>query len=116
MNLEMEVTNILEMKAYELTYDENFPVIKILLGREGLQLIKTFMDEGKEKCKTVKGLFLILSSKFKLQHSSTKSQMKKKETARDWMDRLWTKAADCDCKEYNSLLTEQFMNGLDDRA
>ena len=30
------------------------------------------------------------------------------------MGRLRTKAADCQCKEYNRLLTEQFISGLND--
>ena len=33
MNFEMEVMNILEMKAYELTNEENVPVTKIGLIR-----------------------------------------------------------------------------------
>ena len=38
----MEVTNILETKAYELTDKEKAPLIKKGLGREDLQLLKTF--------------------------------------------------------------------------
>ena len=56
-NFEMEVTNSVETKVYELTDKEKVPVIKEWLGREGLQLIKTFTNEEKEKCKTPKGLF-----------------------------------------------------------
>ena len=36
LNFEMEVMNILEIKAYELTDEEKVPVIKNWLGREGL--------------------------------------------------------------------------------
>ena len=32
------------------------------------------------------------------------------------MGGLWTKAADCECKEYGRLLREQFINGLDEEA
>ena len=35
----VEVSNILEIKAYELAEEEKVPVIKHLIGQEGLQLI-----------------------------------------------------------------------------
>ena len=57
LNFEKEVMNILETKAYELTDDGNVPVIQNWLGQECFQLIKMFMNEEKEKCKMVKGLF-----------------------------------------------------------
>ena len=50
----MEVMNIFETKAYELTDEEKIPVIKNWLGREGLELTKTLTNEEKEKCKTAK--------------------------------------------------------------
>ena len=69
------------MKAYEITNEEKVPVINNWLGCEGLQCIKPFTHEEKEKCKTAKGLLLILSNKFKLQHNkivlSLKYQKKK---------------------------------------
>ena len=58
----MDVTNILKQKL-ELTGEEKVPVNKNQLGRDGLQLIKTFTNEEKEKGKTAKGLFSILNSK-----------------------------------------------------
>ena len=42
INFEMEVNNILETKAYEMTDEEKVSVIINLLGQEGLQLIQTF--------------------------------------------------------------------------
>ena len=47
MNFEMEVTNILKMNAYEPIDEEKVPVIKNCLGWEGLQPIKTFIQEEK---------------------------------------------------------------------
>ena len=64
----MEVTNILEAKEYELAAEEEVPVIKNWLCRDGLQLIKTFKNE-KEKCKTQEGIFSVLGYKFKLHHN-----------------------------------------------
>ena len=57
LNSEVEVMNILQTRTYELTGEENAPIIKNWLGREGLQLIKTLANEEKEKCKTAKRLF-----------------------------------------------------------
>ena len=47
-NFEMEVTNIVKTKPYELTDEEKVPIIKNWLGKEGLQLLKTFTNEEKE--------------------------------------------------------------------
>ena len=66
LNFEMKFTYILETKAYALTDEENVPVIKNWLGWEGLQLIKTFTYERKEKCRVHKGLLSLLNNKFKL--------------------------------------------------
>ena len=46
MNFQMEVTNILETRAIELTDKEKVPVIKDWLGHN--VLIKTFTHEEKE--------------------------------------------------------------------
>ena len=42
-----DATNILETKVCELTEEEKVPLIKNLLGEEGLQLIQTFTREEK---------------------------------------------------------------------
>ena len=47
----MEVTNVLEMNAHELTDGEKVLVIKNCFSKEGLQLIKTFTDEEKKMLK-----------------------------------------------------------------
>ena len=58
INFEMEVTDILEMKRQELTYEEKVPVIKKWLGWKGLQLIQIFIHENKRKMKNSKRAFL----------------------------------------------------------
>ena len=69
-NFEMEVKDILKTKTFELTDEKNIPVIKNWLGSEGLQLIKTFTNEEKGKCKIGKGPFLLLIQKFKPHHNT----------------------------------------------
>ena len=49
LNFELEVTNILEIRAYRISDEEKVPVIKNWLGCEGLVLMETFTQEEKEK-------------------------------------------------------------------
>ena len=60
MNFKMEVSNILECKAYALSEEEKVPVIKNWLGWEGLQLIQTFTQEEKDMHRMAKDLFTVL--------------------------------------------------------
>ena len=60
----LQMTNILETRAYEITDEEKVSVIKNWLGWEGLLFIEMFMQEEKEKPKTRKALFSVLSNKF----------------------------------------------------
>ena len=105
LNFEMKVMNILETKAYLLINEEKVPVIKIWLGQKSLQLIRIFTNEEKEKCKIVKGLFLVLSDKFRLYHNRIelalqfKKTEKSNESTQEWMGRLCTKIAECYYKE-----------------
>ena len=64
LNFQLEVTDILETKVYEINDDERIPVIKNWLGSEGLLIMKAFMQEEMEKYNTIKGLFLVLSNRF----------------------------------------------------
>ena len=56
LNFEMEVMNILEKKAYEITDEDKVPAIKNFLGQEGLQLITISTNKEKKECNTAKGL------------------------------------------------------------
>ena len=63
----MEAKNILKTKMYELNDEEMVLVIKNWLGREGLQLIKTFTRE--RNVQDTKRIFSVLSQKFKQYHN-----------------------------------------------
>ena len=109
----MEVPSIFETKAYELTDEEKAQVIKNWLVREGLQLIKTFTNEEKEKCKTAKGLISMLCHELNLHYNRIavslqylKLKRKIHKSAQEWMDRLQAKAADYDCNESDRRLPE----------
>ena len=57
LNFEMEGTNILDTKVYELTDKEKVQMIKNWLGQGGLQLIKLFTKDKKKNAKWQKELF-----------------------------------------------------------
>ena len=59
MNFEMEVSNILETKVYKLSEEEKTPMIKNWLDQKDL-----LQNTQEEKCRTAKGLFTVLCSKF----------------------------------------------------
>ena len=100
LNFKLQVTNILETRAYEISCEERIPVIKNLLDQEGLLLMGTFTQVENEKCKTTKVLFSVLSNIFKLCHNQIiislqywRLHRKSNESSLESMDRLWTKEA-----------------------
>ena len=101
MNLKMEVSNILETKAYNFPGSKR-PSDKNEFGQEGLQLILTFTHEEKEKCSIVKFVFFFLQCCIvSLSHDKIgllqycKLHRNNNESAPAWMGRLRTKAAEC---------------------
>ena len=48
LNFQLEVTNILETRAYEINAEERIPVIKNWLSQEGLLFMESIMQEEKE--------------------------------------------------------------------
>ena len=113
--------NILDTKVYKLSEEEKFPVIKNWFGWEDLQLIQTFTQDEKGKCRTAKDLFTVLWSKFKLPYNRIvillqyhKLHRKSIWSTQEWMGRLRNKTKECQHKDYDRSLTEQFINGLND--
>ena len=69
LNFQPEVTNILETRVLKISDEERILIIMNWLDQEGLLLMEIFMQEEKEKCKPTKGLFPVLSSRFKPCHN-----------------------------------------------
>ena len=61
--------NILQTRAHEINDEERIPFIMNWLDQEGTLHLNTFMQEEKEKCKTTKGLFSVLSNRLKSCHN-----------------------------------------------
>ena len=75
----------------------------------------------KERCSTLECLYKILTNKFRSQiigynKITTVSQIKQTngENADEWMGRLWLSARECNYKEIDRQLKEQFIHGLND--
>ena len=88
LHFQLEVMNILESRAKEINDEARIPVIMSWLGWEGLLFMETFTQEEKEKCKTIKGLFSVLSNRFKVSFQYQKLHRERNNSAQEWMDRL----------------------------
>ena len=95
-----------EMTEHYDTADiEKPPIIRICLGREGLNFIQTLIEE-QDKCKNCVGLLQMLDEQFKLQYHKTVLSLQYckilrdiEEIAEEWMGHLRLKVKECDYQE-----------------
>ena len=80
------------------------------------------MENEKEACSTLEGLVNMLADKFKPQYNETiksfqfrKLYRLENESADEWMGRLHVALAECNYRELDRQLKEQFMHGLNDK-
>ena len=73
----------------------------------------------KEACKSPTELFNVLKEKFRTQHNgmilllqNSKWQRRENESTWEWMGRLHIKAAECNYKDCDRQLKEQFINNI----
>ena len=116
----LEVRNILSMYAQE---QDKIAMVMNWLGRKGLHYLESLTEAEKQACNTPQGLFDTLAAKFKPQFNETiKSLQFRKlyrfdsESAEEWMGRLQIAVVECNYKEVDRQLKEQFIHGLNDRA
>ena len=67
LNLEMEMMNILQIRAHELYNEEKVPIIKTLVQKEGTAVNKNSEKETNQQ----KDCFSMFSEKLKPQHNKT---------------------------------------------
>ena len=98
-------------------------MVKNWLGRKGLHYLESLTEAEKCACGTLQGLFNTLATKFKPQFNETiKSLQFRKlyryegESTEECMGRLRIVAAECNYKEIDRQLKEQFIHGLNDKA
>ena len=79
------------------------------------------LTEGeKQACRTLQGLFDMLATKFRTQFNKKLLQYRKLcrfegESAEEWMGRLCVAVAECNYREVDGQLKEQFIHGLNDK-
>ena len=93
------------------------------LGRKGLYYLENLTEGEKHACGTLQGLIDTLAEKFRPQYNETiKSLQFRKlcrsegKNAEEWMGRLCIVAAECNYKEIDCQLKEQFIHGLNDKT
>ena len=116
----LEVRNVLS--AYNAQEADKIAMVKNWLGRKGFHYIETLTENQKEACSTLEGLVNTLAAKFKLKYNETVKSLQfrklyrlENESADEWMGRLWVVVAECNCRELDRQLKEQFIHGLNDK-
>ena len=109
------------LQNFNIIQIERVLIIKSWLGRQGLQLLETLMQEEQEECYDEEGLFKILNKKFRSQYSETRKSLQLYNVARhhdksleEWMGRPRTEAVECNFGEVDRQLKEQFIHGVND--
>ena len=116
----LEVRNVLS--TYNAQEADKLATVKNSLGRKGLYYIETLMENEKEACSTLEGLVNMLAAKFKPQYNETVNSLQfrnlyrlENESADEWMGRLQVAVAECNYRELDRQLKEQFIHGLNDK-
>ena len=97
-------------------------MVKNWLGRKGLHYIETLMENEKEACSTLEGLVNMLADKFKPQYNEAVKSLQfrklyqlENESVGEWIWRLHVVAAECNYRELDRQLKEQFIHGINDK-
>ena len=104
---------------YNAQEQDKITMVKNWLGRKGLH----YLESLTHACNTLQGLFNTLAMKFKPQFNETikllqfrKLYRLEGESTEEWMGRLQIAAVECNYKEVDRQLKEQFIHGLIDRV
>ena len=110
------------LSTYNAPEADKIAIVKNWLGRKGLHYIESLMGSKKEACNTLEGLVNTLADRFKLQYNETVKSLQfrklyrlENESADEWMGRLHVAAAECNYRELDRQLKEQFIHGLNDK-
>ena len=113
----LEVNNVLS--TYNMPEAEKLAVVKNWLGRKGLHYLETLILAEREAYNTLEGLFDRLAKKFKLQYNETIKSLQfrklywlESKNIEEWMGRLHAAAVECNYREVDRQLKQQFIHGL----
>ena len=116
----LEVRNML--CTYNVQESDKIAMVKNWLGSKGLHYIESLTENEKEACNTLEGLVNTLAAKFKLLYNETVKSLQfrklyrlENESEDEWMGRLHMAAAECNYRELDRQLKEQFIHGLNDK-
>ena len=116
----LEVRNVLS--KYNAQEQDKIALVKNWLGRKGLHYIESLTEVEKQAWSTLQGLFDTLAKTFRPQYNETIKSLQfrklyrfKSKSAEEWMGRLCMAAAECNYKEIDQQLKEQFIHGLNDK-
>ena len=109
--------------AYNAHEQEKIAMVKNWLGRKGLHYIKSLTEVEKQACGTLQGLIDTLAKNFRPQYNETIKSLQFRqlcrhdgENAEEWMGRLQVAVVECNYKELDHQLKEQFIHGLNDKT
>ena len=116
-----EINNILS--TYNNLQAEQLAMVKIWLGRKGLQFLETLTNAEKMTSGTLGGLYNMLTSKFRPQFNETIKSMQFRKFCRndggnveEWLERLRVTPIGCNYQEVDRQLKELFIHGLNDKT
>ena len=116
----LEVRNVIS--TYNAHKQEKIAMVKNWLGRKDLHYIKSITEAEKQACGTLQGLKDTLAKTSRPQYNETIKSLQFRhlcrhegENAKEWIGRLWVAVAECNYKEIDCQLEEQFIHGLNDK-
>ena len=116
----LEVNSVLS--TYSMPEAEKLAVVKNWLRRKGLHYLDTLTLAEREACTTLDGLFDMLAIKLKLQYNKTINSLQcrklvwlESKNVEEWMGKLHVVAVECNYREVDRQLKEQFIHGLNDK-
>ena len=111
------------LSTYSMPEVEKLAVVKNWLRRKGLHYLETLTPAEREACTTVDGLFDMLATKLKLQYNKTIKLLQFRtlvwlgsENVEEWMGKLHVAAVECNYREVDRQLKEQFIHGLNNKC
>ena len=117
----LEVRNVLS--TYNAQEQDKITMVKNWLGRKGLHYLESLTEAEKHAGNTLQGLFDTLATKFKPQFNETIKPLQFRklyrlegESTEEWMGRLHIAVVECNYKEVDRQLKEQFIHGLNNRV
>ena len=97
-------------------------MVKNWLDRKGLHYIESLTEVEKQACGTVQGLIDTPARKSRPQYNERIQSLQFRqlcghegENAKEWMGRIGVAMAECNYKEIDCQLKEQFIHGLNDK-